>query len=366
MILINPHSSDRIFKPLFFWVFKLKSSNKYGYLNESFRGKDSFINFFFTYDKSSFPLEKFKIFNYKFLKKAFIKLEIFVWLRINNIRDYQILKSLEGVVFLFIDKNLSQLKNLEKNVKVSKIFLHISHYHNIEKLNTLEFEKLYLCYDFNVAKVAYFQQKFLHYNRQILIVPYFVKNIFFTHEFNEYRKTNVSIIGSYHVFNPKIRDIGIYDFSNNISTLHPLRYELSKINFNSKIRNLLSKVNQKSFFKSLFRNYKYYNFSIVDFYSQTKYVVCPSEGTGALGISVLESMAMGCGVIISNEDYFMLGCPKIQGIEIFDDFENLVDIINDLSENPKAIDQEGLRKFSIYYSRDSLVETVKTQLSISP
>lgn len=359
-IYVDPHIEDRIFTPVFFKLLGYRSTKKYEYLRDIIKVDNTF-HFHFTNENSSFLSNKRAKFIPKFLKYILIKLEIKAWLFYNEIENYKIHNEASNSVFFFITKKSNLIKRFNENERIEKIFVHLSHYHNEPEIDVSRYSKLEFCFDFNISDDVYFSQKYKGYKKKIKLMPFSIQNKFFEVELSQFskRENRISLIGSYHKFDPKKRDFGIYSFDKKFCTLHPIRLQLGDTKFNKNVDNRISQVNQGSILKSLSRNKKYYGFDIIKFYSQTEFIVCPGEGNGALGISVLEALAMGCGVIISKDEHVKLKLNKIDGIFTYNNYDELVQKINDISKGQKIkVDRNALRNFAKKYSSHNLTKTV--------
>ena len=87
LALYNPHSQDFIFKPISFILAKRKALCKYGYIRDVLLDNKEFISIYIDYTESSIIPMKFLERLPLFLRKFFINIELFFWIRVNNLAN---------------------------------------------------------------------------------------------------------------------------------------------------------------------------------------------------------------------------------------------------------------------------------------
>ena len=301
IIYLNPHVADFTYCPLSFKFARRRPLKKYEYLDKIF-----FDNLYYLDSKSSTSLPNFIYKNiFSFFLKPFRFIERKYWEKINN-RKLKLLKKnlLDNVrIFIFgykISKDV--LDFLIKNNYKNTLYIHLSHYH------TFSIEKKYfdglnikLCFDNDISKNDYFKKKFPFYHQKLIILPFQIKERFFVKnvESQSIRTSRIAATGTYHKFPPNIIDIKYEEFS----TLHPMRLAVALKNFKLKhFINIMSEYKSSSLFSLLGGQRKYMALDIVKLYQNSSHSFIGAEGTGAIAIGTLESMAAGCIPIISREE----------------------------------------------------------------
>ncbi|MEZ9886517.1 hypothetical protein AB4374_21830 [Vibrio splendidus] len=354
MILYDPHADDNIFTPLSYFLLRRRALKKYGYIRSALTDK-GLGKIYFSYKNSSLPKSLTELMPV-FMLRIFIMLEVFIWRKINNIPKDMITNTLEGSdVFLFGYKKFSKLEQCEFS-KSRKIYIHLTHYHTYEYNNIYKSENVFFCFDNDVSNVVYFKHKFPEYDKGIIILPFYV-NDRFNYDYNINKVNSVAVTGTYHDFNPNEVDFGIYNRDR--ATLHPIRHELAnrKLNtcFNVKLGLYRNPTTVKSLIKLLtsYRQKRYFSFDIADFYAQHKFSIVAGEGTGAVAIGTLESIASGCIAFVTIDEISGLDIPEGSYI-IYDgtinDLLKKVDLaINNNDEENKIIQNDILPQFRFHY-----------------
>lgn len=365
MIIIDPHRDDFVFEPILYRLLKRKPLKKYEYL------KDLNFKYFITYNSLSVPNQIDK-FIPAFLRKQLVKIEHYFWKKINNVK-WERVDSLQGdSIFIFPHKKVNSFQKIFNDLSVHKFdycFVHLSHYHLYHKeINEIcgKYDKINLCSDVNLSYSDYFREKLFNYKKNLFLIPFQVRNSFFEHTVdNPIRQIySIGVIGSYHEFPKESNFSDIKTFDGLKKTLHPIRYQLSKENLQS-LRFVCYKqslFNKKSFFSkfSTFNNQKkYFSFDIIEFYSKCNYIICASEGSGLVGIGIIEAMSLGRGVIISRQDYQTLNLTHTEGVIVYEDYDELVKIIRTKKELYKNLFFRENYEFALGFRRDNLTRKVK-------
>lgn len=362
MIWIDPHISSFTFKPLSYYIKGITFlPQKHDYLSVALR-KDDVNHFYFTNQISSIPKNRFLKKTSKILFKCLIKFEIKLWIFLNKIKKYEIHNQLKGDVFFFGFQYLdwNQVKKMVNNPLITKIFIHLNHYHTFPDKNNNFSEKIYFCSDFDVSSTVFFKSKYPKYKNPIIEMPFYVQDRFFTPSINNERDIDITIVGSYILFDKDKYDTGIYTFDEKYSTIHPIRHALSKHTFKSNVLNY-----QKEVINGLTGHKTYYSdFDMVDLMLKSECIICGSEGNGILGISTLEGLALGCAIFIHKEDLKILDIEQFAGINLFESMDDLlIQIDNYDSQNQPDINRKTLREFARKYQKTNVIDRVRTNLN---
>lgn len=292
LVLIDPHSDDTIYQPLLYKIIKKRPFKKYNYLNDAMQinGK---IAIHFTYKKSSIP-SRFLSFLPNFLLKLIIKVEIYFWKRVNEIKVNEIkeVDVFKHEAFIFGKKKVDIIHELSNKFK--NVYVHLSHYHGFDSFNDSSQKNIYFCADNDISDFDYFKNKFPWYeSRKLFIVPFCVDDRFIDNQLD--RASKCCITGTYHDIPREYVDFGIYNSKGN-STLHPLRFDLSTYE-SEKLEKRLTLFGDKD---PLSKQKKYFNFNIVDFYNSYNYALVPGEGNGLIAIGSLEAISSGCTIFLTD------------------------------------------------------------------
>ncbi|MCD9477280.1 hypothetical protein [Photobacterium phosphoreum] len=348
MILYDPHVDDNIFTPLSYFVGKRKGLNKYRYIYEAW-SKSNNPKIYISNKTSSLPL----VITSKipsFLLKYIIKLEVKIWLKLNNLSATYLTSYIkDGDVFCFGYKKFDKITHDE--VKMTKSFtVHLTHYHTY-KYNSIYLEDNFkFVYDNNVSSLGYFNLKFPGYNKDIKIISFYVQDRFFIEPLNDQRK-GVAVTGTYHDYAVDELDFGIYE--NGRTTLHPVRHEISRTIMPDNFKLEISLFKNPNKLSTLLKNIgkynqkAYFSFNIVEFYNESKYSLVAGEGTGAIAIGALESMAVGCKPFLTNTEVCGLNLPSNSYVL----YETLHDVC--IYDNNDIIDKEQLRHVAREFNYES-------------
>ncbi len=362
IIFLNPHISDFTYCPISFRFSKRRALEKYKYLDELF-----FNNLYFLDSKSSTSLPNFINKNISsFLLKPFRFIERKYWEKINN-RKLKFLKKniLDNVrIFIFgykISKDVLDflIKNNFKNI----LYIHLSHYHTfyIEK-KYFDCLNIKLCFDNDISQNVYFKKKFPYYHQKLIILPFQIKERFFVENvaIQDLRISRIAATGTYHKFPPNIIDFKYKEFS----TLHPIRLAVALRNFKLKyFINIMSEYKSSSLFSILGGQTKYMSLNIVDLYQKSSHSFVGGEGTGAIAIGTLESMAAGCIPIISREESRgLLFNIKNADMNFYTNENELFQKILDFDMNKKFIGSENNVLAAKNYLKDNLINNAKKAL----
>lgn len=367
MILVDTHSDDSIFKPLSFKFSNRRPLQKYNYLSKVSS------KIFITNRVTSLP-KKINNVLPSFVLKLLIYFEVKLWKFFNKNSEIELINKIEtkDVFFLFAKKNIQSINYLVKNYPENKIYVHISHYHLFHKelnLILLNSKNIILCYDFDVAGHPYFKRNLYNYSSNIKVVPFQVNSRFFNRVKRVESKNKIGIIGTYHEYDLDESSLDLLSFDGKFKTLHPLRHALSKLNFSEAkwVVNKLSLYNKKNIFSNFIKisgfsaQKEYFSFDMVDFFDSVSFIVCASEGSGAIGIGLIEAMARKKGVIISKIDADLLKIKADDGIVIYNNFDDLRNI---LFSYPKFTNYEFNENLKIAqkYKMENLIIDAKKNL----
>lgn len=303
LVLVDPHSDDFMLTPLLYKIFKRKALHKYKYIINEMLDNNKKIKIYLSYESSSFPDKIFKKLP-NFIKHLIVKIDFYFWRKINNIFCYELIHDLDNKDVFFFGYKKSQLIYDERFNKCKNIFFHLSHYHTFPKMKCPTeklLEKIVFCFDNNILNNKYFKKRFPWYTKDLEIITFQISKKFFNSPNILNKENKCCITGTYHSYNKVEADWGIYN--RNQCTLHPLRHELAQIKLAGHINSKLSLFKKNSIvnLKNI-RQSKYFDFDIVEFYSNYKYACIPAEGTGAIAIGSLEAMARGCKLFLTTEE----------------------------------------------------------------
>jgi hypothetical protein len=334
--IIDPHTSDFVFIPFFWWLFKKKSLLKYKYFQSLLFDQNIRIIFIITKKHSSLPNRIFHRLPI-FFQNVLLRLEIYFWIRQNKLQSVPVvfdnIWSVYGdencVFFAFGYKTFNSLLLLSKRFhKDCRFFIHLSHYHTFPGEYDLgQHKNIFLCADNDCGQANFFMRKFKNYFKPIIVIPFYVKDVFFQYKYEDERQDKVLITGTYHNIevNQSTLDFGIYNSIGNLC-LHPDRFTALSLSNNSMIEFRVSeyggKVNkQKDYFKVPFS----------DLYKTFRFAYVPGEGTGLIAIGTLEAYCSGCKVFMRRSEMEGLGFPKGNIIPI-DDIEQFEIILGNLGD----------------------------------
>lgn len=349
IIVLDPHSTDFIFDNIYFRFFGRKNLRKYRFISD-IEGIE--------YGYSGFVSALSKKLNYA-LPAGLIKLISFVEFSICA-RKFGFSRSKisgDHTIFLFGYKAYNSLKYLLKNY-TNDIVLHLSHYHTYEKdlilLINQNIDRVLLCYDNDISKVKYFSDRFDSGIRYKL--SFGVNERFQLHNTESTRKYRLGLVGTYHEL-PKETYEGLETFDGKFASLHPNRYYAAHVVAKGNKECINSKLNRYSpNGAGIDKQSDYFAFDMVEFLNDCDYIICPSEGTGALPVGMFEAAACGCGLILSRVEFEMLGVANMNGIIVYDSLADLERIILQACDLPKTIDRYSIRQsFLNYLKSDNLL-----------
>ena len=363
ILFINPHIQDFVYNPLSYKTVKRKSLKKYQYLDKLF--KDSLYYFPGKYE-SSLPKE---ISNKlpRLISLIFIKFEIAIWQLINKRRIKKLKKKdLENSnIFIFGYKFSNDFFDyLIKNSFKNKIFIHISHYHTFS-INKKYFSRLdlKLCFDNDVRHNEFFQFKFPEYKEDLIIMPFEIKDKFFKNKNISLKKSRIVATGTYHKLKTGVTGINYLNYS----TLHPMRlFIASKKITCSHFVNHMSEYNPSNLSNLIKGQRKYMTLDITSEYLLSSHSFVGCEGTGAIAIGSLESMACGCIPFLSKDELKgLLFDINEAELEIYFSEEDLYNkILNFNSQLKYKFSSKNARLVQIYTS-ESLANLAKKNLDFN-
>ncbi|MCI2962142.1 hypothetical protein MO387_03405 [Shewanella sp. N2AIL] len=336
MILYDPHCDDNIFTPLSYYFGKRNGLKKYEYIKDALDERNG-VKIYISYKNSSLPqviLNKVP----PLLMKFIVMVEVFFWSKLNKIDRSCFIDSFSGQdVFCFGYKKFSRLTH-EEVQKAKSFSIHLTHYHTYG-YNTVYLEpNVNLLYDSDVSLCTYFKTKFIGYKRDIIVMPFYVKDRFFSVDI-EGKKESVAVSGTYHDINANSYDFGIYNRSR--VTLHPIRHEIANRNsFDNMFKVHLGLYVNPNGLATLIKRFKgygqkeYFSFDIAGFYASCKFSLVAGEGTGVVAIGALESLAAGCIPFLMTSEAKGLGLPP-DAYVLYNDLDELIKLVKvDFTASP--------------------------------
>ena len=242
IVFYNPHTNIWFKKPLYFFLTKRKSVNKYEYLLDYVI--ENKIEFSFLVDGRDFSFGN-KYFNSSILAK----IEIYIWSLLNNLNPFKInilsninaLKS-DDVLFIFLygilmskeikkgDRNL--VSDLISDLKSTKAFkvVHLTHYMYDAKnagINTKEANINMFVAENNLQKNSeFFKKYFSWYSSDVCVLPFVAQNRFKNYtEFS--KRTNIAVATGTLPFPIKNNDFIDFFKTNDIHPMRRLIYDNS-------------------------------------------------------------------------------------------------------------------------------------------
>ncbi len=354
--LYNPHSQDFIFKPLAFILAKRKPLCKYGYIKDILLENKGFLDIYVDYTESSIipmkVLERLPL----FLRKIFINIELFFWLRVNNIENkvkfiskkddlskYNLFGFSYKSAVNNLDNKLSELK------KFNKVYMHLSHYmiRTREKFDFFkQLNNITLLGDNNCTPNKYYQY-FLGDSDIPLEIISFVPQDRFLNKINfEKRSSKILATGSFHNLYEEEPHEYYQDYLKffNLSSYHYVRKEIFENNQNEIISSYVRPYRENGQKKSDVSQKKYFSFDIVEAYNNHKFAVVGDEITGFIAIGSFEAMACGCVVFCVRESVDGLGMVEYEHyipydgtykdlITQYEKYKNDENLISNISKN---------------------------------
>jgi len=395
IVFYNPHTNIWFKKPLYFFLTKRKSVNKYEYLLDYiFENK---IEFSFLVDGRDFSFGR-KYFNSILLAK----LEIYIWSILNKINPFKIkvlskiskLQS-DDVLFMFLYGSLMStgrseagekvVKELIEELKSSKAFKvgHLTHFMYDAKIagsNTKDAEIDIFIAENNLKKNSpFFYKFFTWYNKDVSVLP-FVAQKRFKNNTQFSKRVNMAVATGTLPF--PIKNIEFIDFFKT-SDIHPMRRQIyeNRNSLQSSIKSYIFEMgeNKKSkhfkfsiinkannFLFSHFHNKQtsYFAFDIVELYNTHTMFVVPEEINGLPGIGFIEGLMCGCVLIGKSEGYYEdLGFIDGENYISYDGTLNdLVNKITFYQENSKLL--EGIAFKSYEFVKSNFNENMVASIFI--
>lgn len=395
--ILNPHVSDFFTSPLSFIILKRRPLRKYGYLLDQAvaegRKVDVLINNAFS------GLIPDKLFRHVpgFLRKIWLRIEIYYWLKHNNLKGkinvhFDVNTILDKTVLLFLCyRNYLDPKKLRQTCdRFTHAIGHLSHYYATPSgySNAVkQIPNLILASDADVSKNTFFRHFFPWYNKEIIHLPFAVYDRFHVRQPFETRKSKAVATGTFHMLELDASPHHFADLKKyaNANTAHPVRrtiYENKEAlreyidcfcfpYFESNVRKekklyeyILPKKMQVS-------QSTYFSFNIVDKYNEYKYVIVGEEYYNGLpGIGAFEAIACGC-VLLGSRDCYR-GTGLIEGVHYLghdNSVENMICLIKKGNEEPermKAISDKASAFVKEYYAPATLYNNfIRTVLKLS-
>lgn len=360
ILFVNPHIHDFVYSPLSYILFGRKALTKYAYLDKIFCNS---LYFFKGSLDSSAPSR----ISSKIPKKIFLvisKIERYLWEILNNKKLKNINENnlIQSNLFLFGYKiSKTFLDYLIKNNFRNKIFIHISHYHTYE-IPSKYFSKLNikLCFDNDVIGNNFFKSKFPNYKGNLIMLPFEVKKKFFIN--NKLKKiSRIVSTGTYH------KSIGVNGINyKGFSTLHPIRLYISMKDIKCKhFINLMTLYNPSKLINVIIGQKKYMSIDIVSEYQKSSHSFVGCEGTGAIAIGTLESMACGCIPFLSKDEIKgLLFDPQDAEFITYDSEDELYEKIISFNSDIQFKFSYKNSNLARLYLNENLVEVAKRNLEI--
>jgi glycosyltransferase involved in cell wall biosynthesis len=361
IVFYNPHTNIWFKKPLYFFLTKRKSVNKYEYLLDYII--ENKIEFSFLVDGRDFSFGK-KYFNSILLAK----LEIYIWVILNKINPFKIkvlskiskLQS-DDILLIFLYGSLMStgrseegekvVKELIKELKSSKALKvgHLTHFMYDAKLagiNTQEAEIDIFIAENNLKKNSpFFNKYFAWYDKDVSVLP-FVAQKRFKNNTPFSKRVNMAVATGTLPF--PIKNIEFIDFFKT-SDIHPMRRQIyenrnslksliksyifemgeNKKSKNFKI-NLINKVFNYLFSHFQNKQTSYFAFDIVELYNSHTMFVVPEEINGLPGIGFIEGLMCGC-VLIGKSDAYYEDLGFIDGVNFISYDGTLNDLVNKIT-----------------------------------
>jgi len=361
IVFYNPHTNIWFKKPLYFFLTKRKSVNKYEYLLDYII--ENKIEFSFLVDGRDFSFGK-KYFNSILLAK----LEIYIWFILNKINPFKIkvlskiskLQS-DDILLIFLYGSLMStgrseegekvVKELIKELKSSKALKvgHLTHFMYDAKLagiNTKEAEIDIFIAENNLKKNSpFFNKYFAWYDKDVSVLP-FVAQKRFKNNTPFSKRVNMAVATGTLPF--PIKNIEFIDFFKT-SDIHPMRRQIyenrnslksliksyifemgeNKKSKNFKI-NLINKVINYLFSHFQNKQTSYFAFDIVELYNSHTMFVVPEEINGLPGIGFIEGLMCGC-VLIGKSDGYYEDLGFIDGVNFISYDGTLNDLVNKIT-----------------------------------
>lgn len=376
IVFYNPHTNIWFKKPLYFFLTKRKSVNKYEYLLDYII--ENKIEFSFLVDGRDFSFGK-KYFNSILLAK----LEIYTWTILNKINPFKIkvlskiskLRS-DDVLFVFLYGSLMSTGRSEEGEKVVKELIeelktskalkvgHLTHFMYDAKLagiNTKEAGIDIFIAENNLKKNSpFFNKYFAWYDKDVSVLP-FVAQKRFKNNTPFSKRVNMAVATGTLPF--PIKNIEFIDFFKT-NDIHPMRRQIyenrnslqssiksyifemgeNKKSKNFKI-NLINKVSNYLFSHFQNKQTSYFAFDIVELYNSYTMFVVPEEINGLPGIGFIEGLMCGC-VLIGKSDGYYEDLGFIDGVNFISYDGTLNDLVN---------------KITFYQNNSNLLESISVK-----
>jgi glycosyltransferase involved in cell wall biosynthesis len=378
IVFYNPHTNIWFKKPLYFYLTKRKSVNKYEYFLDYLLKNN--VEFSFLVDGRDFSFGR-KYFNSVYLARV----EIFLWSLFNNINPLRV-KTLtkisnlncDDVLFIFLYGSLlsindtvdgkNKLNGLIRELKATKAKKvgHLTHYMYDAKLggvNTRDSGIDYFVAENNLLKNSkFFNTYFDWYNSDFIVWPFVAQKRFINKVRFSERSNLVFATGTLPF---PIKNQEFIDFFK-ISDIHPMRrqiyenrdnlkhiiksfiYEMGEgkkaKEYNSRLYNKLN-----NFIFSHFKNKQtnYFSFDLVEMYNLHKMFIVPEEINGLPGIGFIEGLMCGC-VLIGKEGEYYEDLGFVNGINFIaydGTLEDLKSKIIFYQNNPNLLDSISNNSF---------------------
>lgn len=335
IVFYNPHTNIWFKKPLYFYLTKRKSVNKYEFFLDYLLENN--VEFSFLVDGRDFSLGK-KYFNSVYLAKV----EIFLWSLLNNISPFRVkvltkignLK-FDDVLIIFLYGSLLSTNNTisgkskldglisELSVTKAKKVGHLTHYMYDAKLggvNTRDAGIDYFVAENNLLKNSkFFNAYFGWYKSDFIVLP-FVAQKRFINKVNFSERSNLVFATGTLPF--PIKNQEFVDFFKT-SDIHPMRRQIyeNKDNLKTIIKSFIYEMGENkkateykisiynSLNKFIFSHFgnkqtNYFSFDLVEMYNSHKMFIVPEEINGLPGIGFIEGLMCGCVLIGKEGEYY--------------------------------------------------------------
>jgi len=322
IIFHNPYNKN-FFWQTFFWFITRNKMNqktkKYLYLLEYLNKNNIKFWIYIDYNATSFPK------NYKIFKnKYFIKIELFFWLLLKNIKrsnvvvidDVNKIKK-DDILISFSWENLDTDYNGLDNI-IDKEFLklfHFTHYVQRTSLVAKNFFRLkwdYIIAENNLSNIDYFLKFFKQYKKQVYQLPFQARDSFVNKvTFNNRKKIAISI--GWLIDITWFEDL-FDDLYNHYQErrLQPLRADILHdkkelfwiIDTPSVPLKRWWIMDMVKMFFWMSKISKYYNFDMCDKFNEYQMFLCCEEIWWLPGIWFVEWMASWCAYIWKDDDMY--------------------------------------------------------------
>ena len=395
-VVLNPHISDFISKPLSSHLFKRRALKKYGYIIDEALANEGSVTVLANSAASGLvPMSIFKKLPY-FLRYLITRFEIGRWKKINGFNDQvQVyynadkLPDRKALVMLSYKNYQNPVPALVTCNAFELVIAHISHYHLFTSQQSAflsGIRNLVIAADSDISTTPYFREKFSWYERSVFILPFEITARFKRTKQVRERQVKILATGTFHFFDRMIEngDVSAEEFckANNTGTMHPIRREIfeHKEEVSAWMDPMVSPYNDGELRKSLLQRFfsttftsqkKYFSFDIVAGYNDHRFAVVGEEYfSGLPGIGSFEAMGCGCVLIGVPECYKGLGMEPgihylahnntLEGIKtVFEANKDDLPLLESISEQGRTLIEDFFRPAVSYKRLRAFTDTAQ-------